>query len=142
MAVRLIDRLSEKQVEELQALYQQAWWSRGRRLEDVRLMLAATDLILALEDADTGELVAFSRVLTDGVYRAHLFDVIVKDSHRGQGLGKAIVEAAMAHPVLGQVEKVALWCRPELVPFYEAWGFTADPWKDIHFMVRSREKAS
>ena len=129
-------------VEELQALYQQAWWSRGRRLEDVRLMLAATDLILALEDADTGELVAFSRVLTDGVYRAHLFDVIVKDSHRGQGLGKAIVEAAMAHPVLGQVEKVALWCRPELVPFYEAWGFTADPWKDIHFMVRSREKAS
>ncbi len=137
MAVRLIDRLSEKQVEELRALYQQAWWSQRRKLDDVRRMLAGTDLVFAFEDAESGELVAFARVLTDGVYRAHLFDVLVKESHRGQGLGRAMMDAVTNHPALGKIEKLYLSCRTELVPFYEEWGFTTDLGKDIHFMVRS-----
>ena len=86
MAARLIERLNEAQVEQLLALYRQEWWTHHRRLDDVRRMLAATGIILALEDSETGELVAFARVLTDNVYRAHLSDVIVKESHRGQGL--------------------------------------------------------
>lgn len=82
MPLRPIDRLSEKQVEELTTLYQKEWWSQGRRLDDVRRMLAGTDLVFAFEDAQSGELAAFARVLTDGVYRAYLFDVIVKETHR------------------------------------------------------------
>lgn len=137
MPVRLIDRLTDKQVQELHALYQQEWWTNQRRLEDVRCMLAGTGVIIALEDSETGELLAFARVLTDNVYRAHLFDVIVRDSHRGQGLGKAIVEAVVNHPVVGKVEKIILSCRTELVPFYERWGFTTGLGPDIHVMVRT-----
>jgi len=66
----------------------------------------------------------------------------VKESHRGQGLGRAIMDAVTNHPVLGRIEKLYLSCRTELVPFYGEWGFTAELGKDIHFMVRSREKAS
>jgi predicted GNAT family N-acyltransferase len=137
MAVRLIDRLSDKQVEELTALYQKEWWCQGRRLEDVRRMLAAADLVFAFEDADRKELVAFARVLTDTVYRAYLFDVIVKESHRGHGVGRAIVEAVVKHPTLTRIEKLFLWCRPELVPFYEEFGFVIDSNPDIRVMVRS-----
>ena len=137
MPVRLIDQLSDKQVEELHALYQREWWTKDRRIEDVRRMLAGTDILIALEDPESGELVAFARVLTDGVYRAHLFDVIVKESHRGQGLGRAIVDAVVAHPVLSSVEKIILSCKPELVPFYERWGFSTDLGGDQRFMVRS-----
>jgi len=137
MPVRLIDQLSDKQVEELHALYQREWWTKDRRIEDVRRMLAGTDILIALEDPESGELVAFARVLTDGVYRAHLFDVIVKESHRGQGLGRAIVDAVVAHPVLSSVEKIILSCKPELVPFYERWGFSTELGGDQRFMVRS-----
>ncbi|MGH9811772.1 MAG: GNAT family N-acetyltransferase [Candidatus Acidiferrales bacterium] len=137
MAVRLIERLNEKQVEELTALYQKEWWTKERRIEDVRRMLAGTDILIALEDTETGELVAFARVLTDGVYRAHLFDVIVKESHRGQGLGRAIVDAVVANPALSSVEKIILSCKPELVPFYERWGFSTDLGGDQRFLVRS-----
>ena len=137
MAYRLIDRLTDKQVEELLALYQKEWWTNHRRLEDVRRMLAGTGVIIALEDSETGELVAFARVLTDNVYRAHLFDVIVKESYRGQSLGKIIVDAVVSHPVVGKVEKIILSCRTELVPFYERWGFTTELGPDIHFMVRT-----
>jgi predicted GNAT family N-acyltransferase len=142
MAVRLIERLSDKQVEELTALYQKEWWSQGRQLDDVRRMLVGTDLVFAFEDTPSGELVAFARVLTDTVYRAYLFDVIVKESHRGQGLGKAIVEAVLKHPSLATIEKLYLWCRPELMPFYEEFGFTIDSREDIHCMVRLRDAAS
>lgn len=137
MPVRLIDQLSDKQVEELHALYQREWWTKDRRIEDVRRMLAGTDILIALEDPESGELVAFARVLTDGVYRAHLFDVIVKESHRGQGLGRAIVDAVVAHPALSSVEKIILSCKPELVPFYERWGFLTELGGDQRFMVRS-----
>ena len=136
MRFRLIDHLTDKQVEELHALYQQEWWTNQRRLEDVRRMLAGTGVIIALEDSETGGLVAFARVLTDNVYRAHLFDVIVRDSQRGQGLGKALMEAVLNHPVVGKVEKIILSCRTELVPFYERWGFTTELGPDIHVMVR------
>ncbi len=137
MPVRLIERLSDKQVEELHALYQREWWTKDRRIEDVRRMLAGTGLVFAFEDADSGELVAFARVLTDGVYRAHLFDVIVKESHRGQGLGRAILDAVVAHPALSKVEKIILSCKPELLPFYERWGFSTDLGGGQRFMVRS-----
>ncbi|MCI0403155.1 MAG: GNAT family N-acetyltransferase [Acidobacteria bacterium] len=136
MAVRLIDRLSDRQVDELCDLYEREWWSRARTREDVRRMLTATDFVFAFEDEQSGELVAFCRVLTDTVYRAHLFDVIVKESHRGQGLGQGLMDAVVAHPVLGRVEKVILSCRTELVPFYAGWGFTTELGPDIHFMVR------
>lgn len=138
MALRLVDKLNDKQVEELWALYQREWWTESRRREDVRRMLAGTGMVIALEDSETGELVAFSRVLTDGVYRAHLFDVIVKESHRGRGLGQAVIDAVLEHPVLSRVEKIILSCRTELVPFYERWGFTTDLGKGIHFMVKAR----
>ena len=137
MAYRLIDRLTDKQVEELLALYQKEWWTNHRRLDDVRRMLAGTGVIIAWEDSETGELVAFARVLTDNVYRAHLFDVIVKESHRGEGLGKMIVDAVVNHPVIGKVEKIILSCRTELVPFYERWGFTTELGPDIHVMART-----
>ncbi len=142
MAFRLIDCLTDRQVEQLHALYQQEWWTNQRRLEDVRRMLAGTGVIIGLEDSETGELVAFARVLTDNVYRAHLFDVIVRDSHRGQGLGKAVVDAVINHPVVGKVEKIILSCRTELVPFYERWGFTTELGADIHVMVRTPPSTS
>ncbi|HSC77834.1 MAG TPA: GNAT family N-acetyltransferase [Candidatus Acidoferrales bacterium] len=142
MAYRLIDRLTDKQVEELHALYKQEWWTNHRQPEDIRRMLASGGVIIALEDSATGELAAFARVLTDNVYRAHLFDVIVCESHRGQGLGKMIVDAVVNHPVIGKVEKIILSCRTELVPFYERWGFTTELGPDIHVMVRTPPKTN
>ena len=126
MPVRLIDRLSDKQVEELHALYAKEWWSQGRKREDVRRMLAGTSVVFAFADTESGELAAFCRVLTDGIYRAHLFDVIVKESHRGQGLGRALIDAVVSHPTLRQVQKIILSCRPGLAPFYQRWGFSTD----------------
>ncbi len=130
-----LDRLSEEQTSQLMALYHNEWWTKDRKLEDVRRMLAFTDLIFALCEKSSKRLVAFTRVLTDRVYKALLFDVIVAPEHRERKLGRALMEAALNHPELKNVRHFELYCLPELIPFYEKWGFSKEV-GGIHFMRR------
>jgi predicted GNAT family N-acyltransferase len=69
-------------------------------------------------------LVGFARVLTDFVYEALVLDVIVAEDLRGTGLGAALMNAIVNHPRLALVRTIELACQPELVSFYERWGFT------------------
>lgn len=126
MAVEMIDRLTDEQIEDLCALYQFEWWTKGRQLPDVRRMLQHTDVIVALCDAESRRLVAFARVLTDYVYKALVLDVIVAASHRNQGLGRALMDAIVNHTALKAVRHIELYCLPDLMPFYHRWGFTDD----------------
>ncbi len=58
------------------------------------------------------------------MFRAFIFDVIVTEDQRGNGIGHRLMEEMLRHPVLSEVELIELYCRPELVPFYESLGFT------------------
>ena len=119
-------RLSCPQVEQLWHMYQAEWWSCGREIEDVRRAVQHSDLIFAFCNSETGRLAAFARVLTDYVYKAVIFDVIVDRPHRATGVGRLLLEAITSHPALLFVEHMELYCRPELVAFYKKWGFAAD----------------
>jgi len=118
-----VERLTESQILELHALYQHEWWSRGRTLADMRVMLENTQIVIVLIDEATGRLVAFCRVLSDSVYHATLYDVIVAREYRGAGLGRSLVDAFITHPRLARVPSPRLFCLPEMIPFYEKWGF-------------------
>ncbi len=74
---RFVDRLNENQTRDLWQFYQEEWWTRGRRLEDIENMLGHSDLIFALVEEASDRLAGFSRVLTDYVYKALVLDVIV-----------------------------------------------------------------
>jgi GNAT superfamily N-acetyltransferase len=117
------DTLESERIDQLLELYAQAWWARDRAASDVRRMLEATDLVFALIDRGADRLVGFARVLTDGVYRAFVYDVVVDDGYRDRGLGRMLMDAIVAHPRLAQVELIELACQPELVAFYRRCGF-------------------
>lgn len=136
MSVVSIENLTEAHLQDLLGLYQQAWWSRGRRIDDVRAMLRHSDVTVALADAEDGRLVAFARALTDRTYKAVVFDVIVDDARRGQGLGRMLMDEIVHHPRLEGVQHIELYCLPELVPFYERWGFALAP-ADLRSMRRA-----
>lgn len=125
-AVEFVSRLTSEHIEQLWHLFQAEWWSRGRKLDDIRRVVQHSDLIFAYCDPETGRLVAFARVLTDFVYKAFVFDVIVDRQYRRFGLGRMLLDAITAHPALLFVEHIELYCRDDMVPFYEKWGFTAD----------------
>jgi len=134
-------RLSASHIDQLWRLYQGEWWSCGRRLDDVRRAVEHSDMIFAYCNCATGRLSAFARVLTDYVYKAVLFDVIVDPQYRDLGLGRALLEAVTCHPALLFVEHIELYCRPELTSFYERWGFTADL-SELCFMRRTQQPLS
>src|SRR4051812_4766612 len=69
-------------IDQLMELYGHAPWAVDRRRRDVVRMLAATPFTLS---AWAGKrMVGFCRVLTDFVYRAVLYDVIVSPDLQGR----------------------------------------------------------
>lgn len=124
MALKRIEKLNDQQINQLHKLYQNEWWTKGRVLSDVKIMLQNTDLIFALCEENSNQLAAFARVLTDKVYKALILDVIVDPSYRSQGLGKEIMQMILDHPDLKHIKHFELYCLPELIPFYKKWGFT------------------
>lgn len=136
MRYQQIERLTDAHIEQLVALYQHEWWTRGRSLDDTRKMLAHTGIVIGFVEPESQRLVAFARVLTDAVYKAVIFDVIVDGAHRGSGLGRALMDAIVTHPHLRAVRHLELYCKPELMPLYHKWGFTSEL-GDLKFMRRS-----
>ena len=51
-----------------------------------------------------GDQIGFGRLLTDYSFRAHLGDVFILPASRGHGLGRALIEAVLAHPELTTVD--------------------------------------
>jgi predicted GNAT family N-acyltransferase len=86
-------------------------------------MLANTDLIVGFCDQETDRLLAFARAVTDTVYKAFIFDVIVSESNRGRGLGREIVETILAHPSIKDIPHIELYCPERFVTFYQQFGF-------------------
>jgi len=122
---RFVEQIDDRLRRELMELYRHEWWTNQRREEDVTRMLQHTDLVVGVCTDPGGQLVGFTRVLTDRTYKALIFDVIVAEAHRGAGLGRRLIQYVLDHPMLAEVAHVELYCRPELIPFYEQWGFTA-----------------
>ena len=118
--------LDERHVEQLHALYQGEWWTRGRGLDEVRRLTEQSDLVVAICDATDDRLIAFARVLTDRTCKALILDVIVAPDRRDEGLGRRLMDRIVQHPVLQSVRHLELYCLPEMVPFYERWGFSTD----------------
>ncbi|WHZ27193.1 MAG: GNAT family N-acetyltransferase [Nitrospira sp.] len=120
---------------QLLRLFQQAPWAKGRSLDDAKEMLCHTDLTLCAWDGD--RLIGFGRVLTDFIYRATIWDVIVDQAYQKQGIGTEIVRRILNHTRLKKVE--LFWLCTRRPGFYEKLGFSS---KEQTGMVWSRSKDS
>ena len=132
---RLIDSIDDHRLPQLMELYRREWWTGKRTTNQVRELLKWSDLVIGLCDEADDRLVAFARVLTDRVFRAFIFDVIVAPDHRGSGLGQRLMRELLAHPIVRDVELIELYCRPELVAYYVRLGF-ATPDSGVVLMRR------
>ena len=75
----------------------ESYWAQGRPLD---VMQRALEHSLCFGVYAGDEQVGLARVVTDYATFAWLCDVFILESHRGQGLGKWLIESVVAHPEL------------------------------------------
>lgn len=129
-----IEQLHETQLVEVHSLMLNEWWCSDRSLEDVRSVVAGSDLTLAGLNHNE-EIIVFARVLTDRTFKAVLFDVIVRPDCRDLGLGKILVNQLIDHPILQAVKSIELYCPDRISGFYTGMGFEISESK-LHHLRR------
>ena len=122
---RIVYGLDEPHIQQLHALYQNEWWTKGRTLEDTRKCVNHSQICIGLLN-EHQDLIGFARVLTDFTFKALIFDVIVASEHRNKGLGDQLVSLILNHQQLRDVRSFELYCLPEMIPFYVRYGFSDD----------------
>lgn len=118
----IIYKLNSNHKEQLTELYQKEWWTKGRSLEQTTMLISNSSIVIGVVDQND-QLVAFARILTDRVIKAIIFDVIVKDDQRGEGLGERLMNLIFNHEDLRTVREFELYCQDEMTPFYKKFDF-------------------
>lgn len=75
------------------------------------------------DDAGDSRLVAAARVVSDRAYYATVYDLVVAENRRGEGLGHDLLAAVVDHDALDDVPRLTAACREGLTGFYADCGF-------------------
>jgi len=80
--------------------------------------------------------VGLARVITDSATYAYLCDVYILEEHRGQGLGKWLMETVLSHPSLQGLRRFMLATR-DAHGLYQQFGFreVAEPQRHLELVL-------
>lgn len=110
----------------------QSYWAAGIPIETVE---KAVEGSLCFGLYHQGQQVGFARLVTDQATFAYLADVFVDEAHRGQGLGKWLMEVIMGLDFVPQLRRMMLGTR-DAHGLYAQYGFTpltfAERWMHVH----------
>ena len=115
------DEPARLDVAAIHAYLTRSYWSEGIPLETVTRALQGS-LCLGIYAADLTQ-VGLVRVISDYATYAYFCDVYVLEAHRGRGLAKAAMQAALAHPQLQGQRRLSLITR-DAHNLYAKVGFT------------------
>jgi len=103
-------------------LSEHAYWALGRPRETQDAAIDGS-MNFGVYDRDSGEQLAYARVVTDGVTFAWLCDVIVDPDTRGERLGVSLMEYVLATLDPLRLKRVVL-ITGDAHGLYEKFGFS------------------
>ena len=116
-------------------LSEESYWAKGRTRAQVETTIEHS-LCFGVYHEDEGQ-VGYARLVHDGLTVAYLADVFVLEGHRGQGLGKWLVETVLAHPPVGHIRRWMLFTQTAQA-LYGRYGYAALEDPNV-FMLRLNE---
>ncbi len=99
------------------------YWAEGRPREVIERSVQNS---LNFSAFLGGEFIGFARVVTDRATFGWVCDVVVEDKARGQGVGKALMQAIVEHPDLKGIKRLLL-ATLDAHGLYAQYGFIALP---------------
>jgi len=102
-------------------LSEESYWAKNIPRDLVERSIA-NSICFGAYDGD--EQIGFARVVTDSATFGYLADVFVKQSHRGRGVGRLLMQAIRDHPDLQRLRRWHLLTR-DAHALYENFGFRA-----------------
>ncbi|OGT60425.1 MAG: hypothetical protein A3F14_00275 [Gammaproteobacteria bacterium RIFCSPHIGHO2_12_FULL_43_28] len=123
--ILITENLTSSQIDELHELYKDMWWSRDRTKDEINTLLK-TCFCFAAVDQQTKRLIGFTRILSDEMRYAYIYDLMVPENLRSRGIGQMLMEHVLHHPKLKNVKYVELTCAPNMAAYYEKFGFSKD----------------
>ncbi len=96
------------------------FWAKSRNLIDIQRMLKQSDVVVTVWSHK--KLIGFGRSLTDSIYRAVLWDVIIASEYKGRGYGRLLIEKIIKSKELMNVEKIYIMTTNHK-EFYKKNGF-------------------
>ncbi len=127
----------EVDYEQLLRLQLNAPWCKHRTHDGLRKAIANSQLLITGWSGT--ELIACTRVLTDYVYRAVVFDVIVHPDFQGKGIGREILKQVTEHPSLQNVEYFFLYTQDKQ-EFYRKIGWEVYSGSTFRLMGKLKPK--
>ena len=110
-----------KALKQLQNLLEEnTKWAKNRKIEQIKQTLKNSDVIVSAWK--NNKIVGFGRASSDHVFRATLWDVVIRQDEQRNGLGKIIVTQLLKSKKLKNVEKIYLMTS-QSANFYEQLGF-------------------
>lgn len=125
-------------VQEFYDLFQHAYWADERTKGSIEKMMRNTEVFLGLRDKSKNKLIGMTRVVTDFTYHAMIVDVIIHKAYRGNGLGERLISETVGHPSLIHMDSYELYCKKELIDFYQKNGFDIES----HLVYMRSEKTN
>jgi GNAT superfamily N-acetyltransferase len=98
----------------------EAYWCPGVTRDVVERSIASS-ICFGVYTPD-GQQVGFARAVTDKATFAWIADVYIEQEHRGDGLGKRLVEAVLGHPELRGLRRWFL-ATADAHELYRRYGF-------------------
>lgn len=108
----------------VQDICQSVGWAR--READL-IALALENSLVVISVWDGGNLLAFARATGDKVFNATVWDVAVRPSHQGRGLGMLVVKEVLRDLDAYNIPLITLYADQGTQHFYEKFGFLSDP---------------
>ncbi|MCE7785588.1 GNAT family N-acetyltransferase [Staphylococcus xylosus] len=110
--------LDIKDVDELIQIYHDNDWAGHDQEKVITIFNTATHVIIAKYQ---GKVIGFARAMSDGVFNAAIYDVMVDVAHQNQGIGQEIIRNILVY--LGELSCVHLVATTGYEGFYRQLGF-------------------
>ena len=109
--------------EEFIELHRTTGWNTQGLYTDDQLFQAISNSWYAVSVYSNDQLIAFGRIISDGIYQTLICDVIVHPIYQKQGLGKMVVEKLLDKCKAEGIKWVQLFSAKGKQEFYKKVGF-------------------